>query len=118
MLAILLLLGAARTACWRLEPEPPDLLDPAIGPPTVLPDLATADRVQLSWLPGVGDARAARLVTERPHLGFPLTPGTLHLLLAVGPGTAEAVEEWYRAGAISGSGAGAAPQARPPPPQH
>ena len=66
------------------------------GPPTLIPDLATDDRLRLSWLPGVGDYRAERIIAERPFLQLPLTPPRLELVPGVGQKTARQVSRWYR----------------------
>lgn len=101
LVAGLLLCAAVRTGCATLGAPPRDLLDPASGPPTLLPDLAHDGWLRLSWLPGIGAERARSLVAQRPYLGFPLTPGRLALLPGFGPATAEAVEAFY-AGAVRG----------------
>jgi len=79
-----------------LAPPPVDLIHPASGAPTVLPDLAAADRIRLAWLPGIGRGRAAQLILERAHLGVPLTPSLLDLVPGFGPGTASEVQDWVR----------------------
>lgn len=93
--AALLLLAAARTWLRAFDPPPPDLLDEAVGPPTVLPDLRHDGWVRLSWLPGIGLHRARLIVSERAHLGAPLTPHRLQLLPGIGERTASEVADWY-----------------------
>ena len=96
VLAGLLLAASLATLCFR-SPPPAALLDPAVGPPTVLPDLARDGALRLSWLPGIGAGRAAALVRARPHLDGPLTVERLAELPGIGPRTQAAVQSWLQA---------------------
>ncbi len=99
ILAAVLLWAALRGWWVAWEPPPRDLLEPATGPPTALPELAHDGWIELSRLPGIGPERARRIVQERAHLGVPLTPSRLRLIPGIGDGTAAEVEAWYaRAG--------------------
>lgn len=96
--ATLFLWIAAITWIQAWEAPQRDLLQLPIGPGTVLPDLAKDDWMRLSWLPGIGVEKARHIVSIRPHLGFRLTPGRLHLIPGIGPRTAQKVQDWYRLG--------------------
>jgi hypothetical protein len=96
ILAIILTLAA-----WRaLELQQPRGLQhwtaAGAGPETLLPKLATDDRLRLSWLPGVGPYRAQCIVAERPLLQLALTPERLALIPGVGETTARQVSRWYQ----------------------
>ncbi|TAH34549.1 MAG: hypothetical protein EYC70_16575 [Planctomycetota bacterium] len=111
IVAVLLLAGCLRTLALRFAPAPAELMDPASGPPTALPELAGADWVRLTWLPGIGEARGRRIVELRPFLGQPLTPERLHLLPGCGETLEQQVRAWYR----SEGWTGVAPPPPPPP---
>lgn len=101
LIAALLLLAAVRTWADSLRAPPSDLLDPAVGPPSVLPDLSHDGWVRLNWLPGIGGDRARRIVALRPFLGVRLTPQRLALLPGFGGGIADEVAAWYARGGRS-----------------
>ena len=93
--AVVVMVAALRgLGAWRGGP-PPNPLDPTVGPPTLVPDLDRADAVELSWLPGLGAARARAVVAERPFLPRPLTPERLALVPGVGEATAAEVAAFY-----------------------
>ncbi len=95
--AVVVMVAALRGfGAWRVGP-PPNPLDPAVGPPTLVPDLERADVVELSWLPGLGAARARAVVEARPFLPRPLTPERLALVPGVGEATAAEVAAFYAA---------------------
>jgi len=93
--ALLLTVAAARTL-WQAMADPPTrLLNPLEGPETLLPDLDQDGWLRLSWLPGVGESRARRIVDQRRFLGVPLTPARLALLPGFGSGVAKEVAAWF-----------------------
>ena len=101
-----LLVLAAAGALLRRPPPPADLLDPRSGPPTLAPDLARDGAVRLSWLPGVGPAKARALVAARARMEGPLTAARLAELPGVGERTAADIAAWLaRWGAAEGPSA-------------
>jgi len=96
--ALILAVAAGRLLAASLAPPEADLLDPARGPPTCLPDPARSGWATLTALPGLGPERARRVVRERAALGVPLRPGRLHLLPGIGPGLEERIRAWYARG--------------------
>ena len=91
--ALLLAAAALRAACALPPAADVDLLDPATGPPTRLPELARDGAAALSWLPGLGPGRARAVVAARPLLAAPLDAARMAELPGVGPVTATAVRE-------------------------
>jgi hypothetical protein len=79
----LLALTAARALAAGPE-VPCGLCAPQHGPPVLVPELASDGAERLAWLPGLGAGRAARVVSERPWLGAPLTPESLARVPGVG----------------------------------
>jgi len=54
----------------------------------------TAGWTSLSWIPGVGDTQAKKMVLQRPRLGIPLGPKQLPLFSGIGAVTAQNMPTW------------------------
>ena len=96
LVALVLIFAAWRALGLNQERGLIAWTDPGAGPQTLVPNLATDDRLRLSWLPGVGDYRAHRIVAERPGLQLLLTPERLQMISGVGETTAQEVHRWYQ----------------------
>ncbi|KAA3612785.1 MAG: hypothetical protein DWQ01_03520 [Planctomycetota bacterium] len=96
VLAVVLLVAATRTLFWVWRPPPKPLLDPQQGPVGLVPSLDRSDAISLSWLPGIGEEKARRLIRERPHLGVALNPALLPLIAGFGQDAAGEIQRWYQ----------------------